>query len=56
MPLRIATEEQRRRRAVFSATLIAGNGVIQQSDAGVRDPKLSERQIVNNSTAAMSLP
>jgi hypothetical protein len=36
--------------------LIAGNGVIQQSDAGVRDPKLSERQIVNNSTEGMSLP
>ena len=35
--------------------LIAGNGVIQQSDAGPR-PKLSERQIVNNSTEQMSLP
>ena len=33
--------------------LIAGNGVIPQSDAGPR-PKLSERQIVNNSTRQMS--
>jgi hypothetical protein len=59
---RLSPEERSRRSNQPVSTcpgalpLIAGNGVIRQSDAGSRDPKFSEHQIVNNSTGGMSLP